>query len=120
MVWLSLPRDCAQYAVSSRTGGCCAAPPTYPGGILFSECVFRHAFEPRIVNRGCIFHLERAGRSLPAVLNMGDWEKMRLSCCFARKVDVDSELGRALLEGGTDEKRSVDNPAKTAYNNPCI
>ena len=36
---------------------------------------------------------------LPAVLNMGDLEKMSASdCCFARKVDVDSELGRALLE----------------------
>ena len=37
---------------------------------------------------------------LPAVLNMGDLEKMNASdCCFARKVDVDSELGRALLDG---------------------
>ena len=36
---------------------------------------------------------------LPAVLNMGDLEKMSASdCCFARKVDVDSELGRVLLE----------------------
>ena len=40
-----------------------------------------------------------AERGLPAVLNMGDLEKMSASdCCFARKVDVDSELGRALLE----------------------
>ena len=41
----------------------------------------------------------RAGIRPKAVLNMGDLEKMSASdCCFARKVDVDSELGRTLLE----------------------
>ena len=47
--------------------------------------------------RGVLQVIEAIG--LPAVLNMGDLEKMSASdCCFARKVDVDSELGRALLE----------------------
>ena len=58
------------------------------------------AFEPRIVNRELHFSIwNEPERGLPAVLNMGDLEKMSASdCCFARKVDVDSELGRALLE----------------------
>ena len=118
MVWLSLPRDAAQYAVSSRAGkkllrmallllgGSLTAflrrlRTTYiPEEFYFQNVFSGTAFEPRIVNRELHFSIwNEPERGLPAVLNMGDLEKMSASdCCFARKVDVDSELGQALLE----------------------
>ena len=103
MVWLSLPRDAAQYAVSSREGKKLLRRlrTTYiPEEFYFQNVFSGTAFEPRIVNRELHFSIwNEPERGLPAVLNMGDLEKMSASdCCFARKVDVDSELGRALLE----------------------
>ena len=57
------------------------------------------AFESRIVNREIHFSIwNEPERGLPAVLNTGDLEKIDASdCCFARKVDAQSELGRTLL-----------------------
>jgi len=103
MVWLSLPRDAAQYAVSGRAGKKLLRRlrTTYiPEEFYFQNVFSGTAFEPRIVNRELHFSIwNEPERGLPAVLNMGDLEKMSASdCCFARKVDVDSELGRALLE----------------------
>lgn len=103
MVWLSLPRDAAQYAVSGREGKKLLRRlrTTYiPEEFYFQNVFSGTAFEPRIVNRELHFSIwNEPERGLPAVLNMGDLEKMSASdCCFARKVDVDSELGRALLE----------------------
>ena len=103
MVWLSLPRDAAQYAVSSCAGKKLLRKlrTTYiPEEFYFQNVFSGTAFEPRIVNRELHFSIwNEPERGLPAVLNMGDLEKMSASdCCFARKVDVDSELGRALLE----------------------
>ena len=103
MVWLSLPRDAAQYAVSGHAGKklLCKLRTTYiPEEFYFQNVFSGTAFEPRIVNRELHFSIwNEPERGLPAVLNMGDLEKMSASdCCFARKVDVDSELGRALLE----------------------
>ena len=103
MVWLSLPRDAAQYAVSGRAGKRLLRKlrTTYiPEEFYFQNVFSGTAFEQRIVNRELHFSIwNEPERGLPAVLNMGDLEKMSASdCCFARKVDVDSELGRALLE----------------------
>ena len=103
MVWLSLPRDAAQYAVSSHAGKKLLRKlrTTYiPEEFYFQNVFSGTAFEPRIVNRELHFSIwNEPERGRPAVLNMGDLEKMSASdCCFARKVDVDSELGRALLE----------------------
>ena len=103
MVWLSLPRDAAQYAVSGRAGKKLLRRlrTTYiPEEFYFQNVFSGTAFEPRIVNRELHFSIwNEPERGLPAVLNMGDLEKMSASdCCFARKVDVDSELGQALLE----------------------
>ena len=103
MVWLSLPRDAAQYAVSSCEGKKLLRKlrTTYiPEEFYFQNVFSGTAFEPRIVNRELHFSIwNEPERGLPAVLNMGDLEKMSASdCCFARKVDVGSELGRALLE----------------------
>lgn len=103
MVWLSLPRDAAQYAVFGRAGKKLLRRlrTTYiPEEFYFQNVFSGTAFEPRIVNRELHFSIwNEPERGLPAVLNMGDLEKMSASdCCFARKVDVDSELGRALLE----------------------
>ena len=100
MVWLSLPRDAAQYAVSGRAGKKLLRRlrTTYiPEEFYFQNVFSGTAFEPRIVNRELHFSIwNEPERGLPAVLNMGDLEKMSASdCCFARKVDVDSELGRA-------------------------
>ena len=95
--------DAAQYAVSGRAGKKLLRKlrTTYiPEEFYFQNVFSGTAFEPRIVNRELHFSIwNEPERGLPAVLNMGDLEKMSASdCCFARKVDVDSELGRALLE----------------------
>ena len=80
MVWLSLPRDAAQYAVSGREGKKLLRRlrTTYiPEEFYFQNVFSGTAFEPRIVNRELHFSIwNEPERGLPAVLNMGDLEKM--------------------------------------------
>ena len=103
MVWLSLPRDAAEYAANSRAGKTLLRKlrTTYIPEEFFFQNVFNGtAFEPRIVNRELRFSIwNEPQRGLPALLNMDDLPRIDASgCCFARKVDSASELGQKLLE----------------------
>lgn len=103
MVWLSLPRDAAQYAVSSREGKKLLRKlrTTYIPEEFFFQNVFNGtAFEQRIVNQELHFSIwNEPERGLPALLNMGDLTKIDASgCCFARKIEGNSALAKLLLE----------------------
>lgn len=103
MVWLSLPRDAAQYAVSSREGKKLLRKlrTTYIPEEFFFQNVFNGtAFEQRIVNQELHFSIwNEPERGLPALLNMGDLAKIDASgCCFARKIEGSSALAKLLLE----------------------
>ena len=102
LVWMSMPRDAAQYAL-------CAKPSrkllrklalTYIPEEFFFQNVFPGTpFESRIVDAQLHFSIwDQPERGLPAVLDLGDLERMDASgCAFARKVEADSPLFDVLL-----------------------
>ena len=103
LVWLSLPRDAAQHALSDPA---CRrllrrlATTYIPEEFFFQNSFLGTAFEKRIVD--CQLHFsiwDDPRRGLPAMLNMGDLERIDASgCVFARKIDAHTPLFDHLLE----------------------
>ena len=97
LVWLSMPRDAAQFAVSSAKARALLKKLTYtyiPEEFYFQNVFDGTAFAPRVTGDALRFSIwDAPERGLPALLDEGDLPAIETSgCVFARKVDAHSPL----------------------------
>ena len=101
LVWLSLPRDAAQYALNKKNKKFLhKLRTTYIPEEFFFQNVFNGTeFEKRIVDMQLHFSVwDEPKRGLPALLDERDLPEIdRSGCAFARKVDVGTALYEKLL-----------------------
>ncbi len=101
LVWMSMPRDAAQFAAESEKGRALLKKLKYtyiPEEFYFQNVFYGTEFEPRVTGDALRFSIwDEPARGLPALLNLDDIGRIDASgCVFARKVDAGSPLYDAL------------------------
>ena len=97
LVWLSMPRDAAQFAVNSEKGGTLLKKLRYtyiPEEFFFQNVFFGTKFEARVTGEALRFSVwDEPERGTPARLDLGDIARIaNRGCVFARKVDAHTPL----------------------------
>lgn len=114
LVWLSLPREAAEHAVSAPQNRCLLRRLTYT--YIPEEFYFQNAFagtpwEKQITGDALRFSIwDEPRRGTPALLDEHDLARMDESgCLFCRKVNADTALYKTLERrwmGGTDSSNA--------------
>ena len=101
LVWLSMPRDAAEYAVNAPANKKLLRKLKYtyiPEEFYFQNAFAGSEFETRITGNELRFSIwDEPERGTPALLEMDDLQRIDASgCVFCRKVKTGSELYETL------------------------